>query len=482
MNFEEAKKYFLDALLEIHTAHTLMLARQAIIPKAVASLLLEAISKLDRVGILEARYDGSSEDLFFYVQHVLGESCGEDAAGRMHTARSRNDIDLTLYRMCLRREILRISAETAEARAVLLALAASHLETLMPAHTHTQPAQPTTLAHYLLAAIEFFGRDLQRLRAAFATVNRNPLGACAITTTGFPIDRDYTTRMLGFEGLQLNSYGAIGAIDYLSEAAAAIAVLMLNLGRLVQDLLLWCTPEFGFLRLSDAYVQTSSIMPQKRNPVALEHVRILASKAFSQSQAVLSCAHNTPFGDVVDSEDDLQPLAFAMCADASRALRLFAGAVSRAEVDRERMCRAANGSFLTVTELADTLVREEGVSFRAAHRLVAASVRIVGREDAREPLVAEMERLAPEILGRKLGKPRELWLRALDPAHFVAIRAIPGGPAPEAVRAQMAVAEREQAEAQHWVHAKRSLLDQYSQLMENEILALKNASPLPGRA
>lgn len=482
MNFEDAKKYFLDALLEIHAAHTLMLARQGIVPNSVASVLLKAISKLDRVGILRAPYDGRSEDLFFYVQHLLVESCGEDVAGRIHTARSRNDIDLTLYRMCLRREILRISAETAEARGVLLALAASHLETLMPAHTHTQPAQPTTLAHYLLAAIEFFGRDLQRLRAAFATVNRNPLGACAITTTGFPIDRDYTTRMLGFEGLQLNSYGAIGAIDYLSEAAAAIAVLMLNLGKLVQDLLLWCTPEFGFLRLSDAYVQTSSIMPQKRNPVALEHVRILASKAFSQSQAVLSCAHNTPFGDVVDSEDDLQPLAFAMCADASRALRLFAGAVSRAEVDRERMCRAANGSFLTVTELADTLVREEGVSFLAAHRLVAASVRIVGREDAREPLVAEMERLAPEILGRKLGKPRELWLRALDPAHFVAIRAIPGGPAPEAVRAQMAVAEREQAEAQHWVHAKRSLLDQYSQLMENEILALKNASPLPGRA
>src|SRR5437870_10631510 len=135
------------------------------------------------------------------------------------------------------------------------------------------------------------------------------------------IDRDYTARMLGFEGLQLNSYGAIGAIDYLTETAGAIAVLMLSLGRLVQDLLVWCTPEFCFLRLSDAYVQISSIMPQKRNPVALEHVRILASKAFGQAQAVLSCAHNTPFGDVVDSEDDLQPLAFAMCADASRALR-----------------------------------------------------------------------------------------------------------------------------------------------------------------
>src|SRR6266481_10105996 len=146
-----------------------------------------------------------------------------------------------------------------------------------------------------------------------------PLATYAITTTGFPIDRSYTARLLGFEGLQVNSYGAIAAIDYLSEAASAVAVLTLNLGKLVQDLLLWCTEEFGFLRLSDAYVQISSIMPQKRNPVALEHVRILASKAFSQAQAVLTCAHNTPFGDIVDSEDDLQPLAFSMCADAVRA-------------------------------------------------------------------------------------------------------------------------------------------------------------------
>ena len=475
-NFEDAKKYFLDALLEIHAAHTLMLARQGIIPKAVASVLLEAISKLDRHMILAARYDGRSEDLFFYVQHLLTQSCGDDVAGRIHTARSRNDIDLTMYRMCLRREILRIAAETADARTTLLNVAESNLHTIMPAYTHTQPAQPTTLAHYLLAAIEFLGRDIQRLRAAFATINRNPLGACAITTTGFPIDRDYTTRMLGFEGLQLNSYGAIGTIDYLTEAAGAIAVLMLNLGRLVQDLLVWCTAEFSFLRLSHAYVQISSIMPQKRNPVALEHVRILASKAFSQAQAVLSCAHNTPFGDVVDTEDDLQPLAFAMCADASRALRLFAAVLGDAEVDRERMWQAANTNFLTVTELADTLVREEGISFGMAHRLVAASVRAASADHSPERLVTEMQRLAPEIAGRKLSKPQEVWLRALDPVHFIGIRAIPGGPAPEAVRAQIASAQKEQTEVQEWLNVKRSLIEQYFQLIRNEILALEKAS------
>lgn len=476
VNFEDAKKYFLDALLEIHAAHALMLARQEIIPYAHTRLFLEAVSKLDRTQLLGTRYDGSCEDLFFHVQDLLARNCGEDIAGEIHTARSRNDIDLTMYRMCLRREILKIAGEVANARQVLLDLATAHAETIMPAYTHTQPAQPTTLAHYLLAAIEFLGRDVQRLRAAFTTINRNPLGACAITTTGFPIDREYTARLLGFEGLQINSYGAIAAIDYVGEAAGAVAVLMVNLGKLVQDLLMWCTEEFGFLRLSDAYVQCSSIMPQKRNPVALEHARILASKAFSQAQAVLSCAHNTPFGDVVDSEDDLQPLVFSACADASRSLRLFAGIMTHVEVNRERMRRRACESFLTVTELADTLVREEGISFPAAHRLVSAAVRAAGSGSSHERLVTELERLAPEILGRELARTHDVWLRVLNPEYFISVRKIPGGPALEAVQAQIADARKEQKAIQEWLDGKQALLDRYPQLIRDEVMNLGEGS------
>ena len=473
VNFEDAKKHFLAALLEIHAAHTLMLSRQGIIPESDARACLTAIEGLDRRAILAARYDGRCEDLFFYVQDLLVQMCGEDAAGKMHTARSRNDIDLTLYRMQLRLEVLRIAEETAQGRQVLMELAEAHTDTVMPAHTHTQPAQPTTLAHYLLGAVEFLGRDVQRLRAAFATINRSPLGACAITTTGFPIHREYTARLLGFDGLQENSYGAIAATDYVCEAATSIAVLMVSLSKLVQDLLLWCTEEFHFLRLSDAYVQTSSIMPQKRNPVALEHTRILASKAFSQAQAVLVCAHNTPFGDIVDSEDDLQPLVFSMCADASRALRLFAGLMSHAEVDREQMRRRASGSFLTATELADTLVREEGISFLAAHRLVAAAVQATGREYSPERVAAELERLAPETLGRALRKRSEVWVRALDPEYFVRIRNIAGGPAPETVKAQIAGAKKDQAEAHEWLAAKRALLENYPHLIRDAAAAVQ---------
>src|SRR5260370_25762414 len=286
----------------------------------------------------------------------------------MHTALSRNDIAITLYRMMVRRKLLTLGGAISEVRSVLLDFASRNLQTVMPAHTHTQPAQPTTLAHYMLAAAEVSARDITRVKAAFAHVNLSPLGACAITTSGFPIDRDLTARWLGFEGLAENSYAAIAAIDYMTESASAVAVSMVNLGKLVQDLLLWSTREFGFLRLSDAFVQSSSIMPQKRNPVALEHTRILASRALGEAQAVFTCAHNTPFGDINDSEDDLQPLVFTLFADALRALRLLAGLLKSAEVDPERLASRAAPDFMTVTELAGTPVRQAGMSFREAPR------------------------------------------------------------------------------------------------------------------
>ena len=408
-NFEDAKKHFLDALLEIHYAHTRMLAAQGILTASEERLLLKALDGLDREEIARARYDGSCEDLFFFIEGLLRRACG-DLAGKMHTARSRNDIDITLFRMAQRRQLLGLASAIAELRAVLLDLAARNLETVMPAHTHTQPAQPTTLAHYLCAAIEFLGRDSARIQAAFARVNLCPLGACAISTTGFPIDRRMTARLLGFEGLAENSYGAIASVDYFTESAASVAVAMVNLGKFVQDLLLWSTREFGFLRLSDAFVQSSSIMPQKRNPVSLEHARILASRALGEAQAVLLCAHNTPFGDINDSEDTLQPLVFTMFADALRALRLLAGLLATAEVDREHLARRAASDFLTVTELADSLVRHTGMSFREAHALVARAVEASGADD-RPAAIAEV------FLSQNpsLGVDQAFVERALDP-------------------------------------------------------------------
>jgi argininosuccinate lyase len=453
-NFEDAKRYFLDSLLEIHYAHTRMLARQGIISAEDERVLIAALDGLDREQIARAVYDGSYEDLFFYIEALLEKSAGTAIAGKMHTARSRNDIAITLYRMTARRELLKMAQAIADLRCVLLDLASRNLETVMPAHTHTQPAQPTTLAHYLLGACEFLGRDAARIESAFAHVNLSPLGAAALTTTGFPIDRESTARSLGFEGLAENSYAAIAAIDYMTEAASTVAVAMVNLGKLLQDLLLWSTREFAFLRLSDAFVQSSSIMPQKRNPVALEHARILASRALGEAQAVLTCAHNTPFGDINDSEDDLQPLVFTMFADALRALRLLAGAVRTVSVDRAKLAARAGKDFLTVTELADTLVRREGMTFREAHHLVAHTVKACGTRDDAAMIARTLLSLRPE-----LRITQEELEQALDPENFVRIRSITGGPAPETVRDAIGRAQTQQRAFEEWIERKTALLD-----------------------
>jgi len=453
-NFEYAKKHFLESLIEIHYAHTRMLAKQGIVTEAEERTLISALDGLDRGRIATAEYDGSCEDLFYLIEGMLEETCGRDVAGKMHTARSRNDIAITLYRMTARREVLATLEHLAHLRGILLDLAAAHLETIMPAHTHTQPAQPTTLAHYLLGACEFLDRDAARMQSAFTRVNLCPMGAAAITTSGFPIDRAKTARLLGFEGLAENSYGAIASIDYITEAAAVLAIAMVNLGKLIQDLLLWSTREFGFLRFSDAFVQSSSIMPQKRNPVALEHTRILSSKALGEAQAVLICAHNTPFGDINDSEDDLQPLVLTMFADARRALRLLAGAMQTVVVDRERMAQRAAKDFLTVTLLAYTLVRRLGICFREAHDAVADAVRACGHDDHPSAIAAALKRVRP-ALGLNIQEIE----KALDPVNFVRVRKIIGGPAPERTSEALARALERQRTLAAWLQSQSARLD-----------------------
>jgi argininosuccinate lyase len=249
--FEDAKRLFLTQLRAIDYAHLVMLTEQGIVAPDAARLIRTGLDRIDENAVRAVRYDGTYEDLFFYLEQTLVEVCGHEIAGRLHTARSRNDIDMTMYRMRLRDALLDTTTAVEKLRGALITLAGEHVSTVYAAHTHTQPAQPTTVAHYLLAAIEQLGRDHTRLRAAYASVNRNPLGACAITGTGFPIDRQRTSALLGFDGPTGNTYGSIATVDYLLESVSAAGVLVVGLGRVVQDLLLWCTMEFGYLRLSD---------------------------------------------------------------------------------------------------------------------------------------------------------------------------------------------------------------------------------------
>ncbi len=435
--FADAKKYFLEPLLAIQYAHSIMLGEQGIMTQREVTACLRALDNLDLEKIRGAVYDGSFEDLFFFMEQELSAQCGAEIAGKMHTARSRNDIDLTMYRMVLRERLAEVMQSLLEVRQQLVDLAWTHRAALMPAYTHNQPAQPTTLGHYLMAILECFERDFERLREATVRVNRSPMGACAITTTGFPIDRHTVAAMLGFDGLQVNSYGAIAAVDYLTESCSVLSVCMLNLGRLAQDFLQWSSVEFGYIWLSDGYVQISSIMPQKRNPVPLEHVRILSSKAMTQAQAILGSLHNTPFTDINDSEDDLQPMVYNAFEDAERSLKLLAGVLQEIEFLTPRMAACADANFLTVTELADTLVRETGMSFRTAHEIVTEAVKDQdGLFDA-DKMAASVEYIMAADHHEFEMPELELLRKSLDAAHFVAVRKIPGGPAPEALEPEI---------------------------------------------
>jgi argininosuccinate lyase len=410
-NFEDAKALFLSPLMAIHYAHLIMLRERGIISEGDARTLRGALDSISIAELESAEYDHGCEDLFFHVEREIIGVCGEDVAGRLRVARSRNDIDMTMYRMRQREFIASVTAAVLDLRSELIDLAAKHRDTLFAALTHTQPAQPTTVAHYLLAIIEQLERDHTRMRAAYASTNRCPLGACAITGTGFDIDRKLTSDLLGFDEPTGNTYGSIATVDYLLESVAATQVMLIGLGRVVQDLLLWCTREFGYLRLAEGLVQGSSIMPQKRNPVALEHARAITSKALGQAGAIAAAVHNTPFGDIVDTEDDLQPLVASMFRDALRAVALVALSVRGAELDVERMeARAAEGGT-TLTELADRLVRDQNVSFTMAHAIAAGL----------------LSGLVPPT---SLGYTDEEFTRILSARNFVQVRRTAGGPAP----------------------------------------------------
>jgi argininosuccinate lyase len=456
-NFEDAKALFLRPLLAIHQAHLVMLADRGIVSPSDARTLRDGLASVSVTDVAQAPYDGSCEDLFFYVERLLVVACGADAAGRLHTARSRNDIDMTMYRMRQREFIAELAEASLELRGGLLDLAALHRETVFAAHTHTQPAQPTTIAHYLLGVIEQLERDARRLQAAYACTNQNPLGACAITGTGFPIDRHLTSNLLGFDGPTGNTYGSIATVDYLLESAAAASVLLVGLGRFVQDLLLWCTMEFGYLRLADGFVQSSSIMPQKRNPVALEHARAICSKALGQAAAITTTVHNTPFGDIVDTEDDLQPLVASMFRDALRAVTLVAASMRGAEFDVARLDALAAVGGTTATELADHLVRRHGLPFSKAH---AVAARLIAERRARPDMAAaaSLAQVSRELLGAPLPCTDEEVDAVLSPRHFVEVRTTLGGPAPAETGRALALARQIFEADRTWLAGVREAL------------------------
>ena len=438
--FEGFKRHHRGQLMAIHHAHGLMLAELGWLKpeeaRALFGALREATEGLDLSTLV---YTGEHEDYFFWLESQLRARLGADLAGRLHTGRSRNDIDHTIFRMVLRTRLLGLLAKLEALVATLLDRAQAGAATLVVAYTHGQPAQPTTFGHYLGALVELLLRDAGRLLHALETVDRCSLGAAAITTSGFGLDRGRVAALLGFAEVQENSYGCIAVADYLAEPYAAMKLLCLGLGRFVQDLNAWTGFETGHLRVPDALVQISSIMPQKRNPVPVEHLRLLLSLAAGKADTILLAIHNTPFTDMNDSEGEVQAAGYEAFDTLERALVLLEAFMAAVEVDEAKVRRHIAESCITITEVADSLVREEGVSFRQAHEVASTLAKrmiALGETLANVPMEAFEEAFA-EAIGRPPAIAEVRFRDIGTPEHFVAVRTMLGGPAPAALAASL---------------------------------------------
>ncbi|GLS23376.1 argininosuccinate lyase 2 [Labrys miyagiensis] len=439
--FDGAKQHHARILQKIDRAHLVMLVETGIVPAEQGSRIAAALNAISReINPETLSYDSEVEDFFFLMEKELKTRVGADLGGRLHTARSRNDIDHTLFKLGLKERIDALLAKNRALLAALIDVAEHEKATLIVAYTHGQPAQPSTYGHYLGAVIEVLIRDIERMEAARAIVDRSSMGAAAITTSGFPIDRHRVAHLLGFSAPLQNSYSCIAAVDYVTSVYGALELMFLHLGRPVQDLQFWSSFEVAQLYLPNAFVQISSIMPQKRNPVPLEHLRHLASQTVGRARAMLDVMHNTPFTDMNDSEGETQDMGYEAFSVAERVLDLLAGVVRAAEIDQRRVAVNLRRSCVTITELADTLVRREGLSFRQAHEIAAVVARIVVAmdgdlsDDGYTPFLAAFE----EATGRTPAIDAESFGTVVSAENFVAVRERFGGPGEKALEAALA--------------------------------------------
>jgi len=415
-----------DILVDI--AHLLMLYRQKIIAPEHAKALMKALLVLQNKGIPDAAFDDRFEDIHAGIESLLISTAGEDSGGRLHMGRSRNDEVAACIRIRLRNELLGQMSQVNGLRAVLLDLAEQHLETVMPGFTHFQPAQPTTLAHYLIAYEQAFSRDFERFSSVYTRINKSPLGSAAFASTGYPVDREYTASVLGFDGIVQNTMDAVASRDQVLEVLADYSLLMTTISRLCEELVVWSSPFFGFVVLGEPFCSTSSIMPQKKNPDTAEIMRGKSGSVMGAFTAASMIVKGLPMSYNRDLQE-LNPHLWRTVRDISASIRLLSAMLATASFNRELMKEKAGEGFSTATDLADFLVRAYDLPFRKAHSIVARAVS-TGAITLESLDRASEEFLHTTLTGR--GFTEEQLTAALSVTGSVAARNIPGGPAPSA--------------------------------------------------
>ncbi|BCB21173.1 argininosuccinate lyase [Bosea sp. ANAM02] len=428
---------------DLNQAHALMLARCGLISPEVAKTLAAGLLRMEQEGPEVVELDPQREDSYFNYEAHLIKLVGTDVGGRLHIARSRNDLTSALDRLRARDLLLDAGQALLSVTEHALDGAFRFRDAVMPGYTHLQPAQPVTYGFYLAGVAQALGRDFDRLADAWARTNISPLGAGALAGTAFAIDRYAVASSLGFEGLIENTLDAVATRDFGLEILAGLSQIALGWSRVAQDFHVMVSHEFQTVEFPDRVTGTSSIMPQKKNPVVLEHLKGKAGHLLGLYVASATAVKGTHFTNTIDGNRETMRGVWEAGEETVRCLSLFDLVVATGRPNATLMKRRVTEDFASATDLADLMVREADLSFREAHHVVGGVVRAAMDAGlAADGITTEMvDTAALDQLGRPLKLDAERVRRSLDPSESVAGRSLPGGPAPDAVARSVAAAQ-----------------------------------------
>ena len=429
----DADKLLFEADIKTNFAHTSMLKHEGIIDSEIADNILCALDSLKEEGFDALVFDPSVEDVHMAIENYVTSKIGPQA-GFMHTAKSRNDQVATDIRLVLRERIIGIQIGILEFMEGIVEMAGEHLNDVFIGFTHLQHAQPITIAHHLMAHVQALKRDYERLEDTYKRVNLNPLGSAAMATTSFPINRELTTKLLGFDSYLENSMDGVSARDFVAETVFDLTALCTTLSKICEELILWSTYEFGVIDMADEYSSTSSIMPQKKNPDVAELARGKSTIVNGELVTILTILKAIPYTYNRDLQE-ITPHLWNALKVTEDTLSIVTRMLLSVKFNTERCAELAGRNFATATDLADIMVREKQVPFRTAHKIVGRIVNEATSNNMVEEDITSnfIDEIAVDLGFDKLELDDDLIQNALNPTENVKIRRVLGGPAPKMV-------------------------------------------------
>ncbi|MCL4435771.1 MAG: argininosuccinate lyase [Thaumarchaeota archaeon] len=447
-------------VVKINMAHMVMLINQGVVSRAEGSLCLKGLREMPE----ELQLDPALEDVHMNVESFLVKKIGGTAGGQLNLAKSRNDQVATAIRMALREYLVNIVSGLTDLRKTILDQASKHINTLMPGYTHLQHAQPTTLAHHFLAYHDALQRDSKRLIEAYGRVNLSPLGAVALASTGVKIDRAFTRRLLGFDGLLENSIDAVSSRDFAIEVISDLALAMTDLSKIAEEMVLWSSSEFSVMEISDGYASTSSVMPQKKNAVVAELIRGKTSTVYGDLMASISMTKALPYSYNIDLQQ-LTPHIWSACSITLTSIRVLKGMIQEAVFNKERLKELLEEGAVAATDLADYLAVEHNIPFRTAHTVVGSLVRrsVEEKHAFRNVILEYLDGVTKDIAGVEVSITPSEVDRILDPAKSVETRTVDGGPSSIVVKKMIVNRKKGVKETGEWASQRIEMLEAANQ-------------------